>query len=663
MDLTPRSRKARAALAMMAMSPDGSVSREKLAGVLWGGKPDFKARANLRQCLRELRQSLNTSTSRLEVDTKRITLRLDKTSIDIREIVTFGEHVQDAPEDIAELYGGRLLDDDLPDEGTFDDWLYAERIGWENRIRAALVAILRFQVEENKWSACERTAAALLRIDPAHEEAHRSLMQIYAARSDLASAARQYRILKDALSREYGAAPSSKTADIYAEIRAAQSERASTTLAPRVERGPVMPHPIKEPGEEGFEDWLGLGRSKVELQPAQQRQVQSSWVPQNSVAPQPQLLILPINVCRNEDQLLGNSIMDAIIQTVLIQECLDIIDLRDGLKAQIHPRSCIPSLGLVLRLLPTGDDLNLSVILKRMDNGKIVWSGWYADSTTQGSVSSLRRFRIFSSQLANTIGDRLSETTRSESSGSLFGAIHNVLSHSKAGQSDARRHLAEKAQDSGVARAWLMYTYAVTHAERYGGLAADALEELHEHCILANNSNPDNPIVQAIIGHIYAFVFRNPEKAEYHHQTARKIGWSHPIVWTLSAMHENYACRPDKAYGFSKRALRLSVHSPYKFFFQGPHSVSSSLSGRHYEAVDLSKRVLEKKPVFLAAMRHMVASQIMIGEVDGARATVKRIRERDPRFLIGELACADYPLPSTTSVELIKHALKQVGMG
>jgi len=61
-------------------------------------------------------------------------------------------------------------------------------------------------------------------------------------------------------------------------------------------------------------------------------------------------------------------------------------------------------------------------------------------------------------------------------------------------------------------------------------------------------------------------------------------------------------------------------------------------------------------------MRHMAASQVLIGDIEGARETVNSIRARDPKFLVGELADADYPLPSTTSVELIEYALTRVSM-
>lgn len=414
--------------------------------------------------------------------------------------------------------------------------------------------------------------------------------------------------------------------------------------------------------EEGFEDWLRRQRFKRDLLVAEPKNFP---IPQESLTPnyeQPHVVVLPVNSGSVEGRLIGDTVVDVIVRTITQHQCFGVLDLREGLDVQVHARMKLPHLGLVLRLFRTGEEYNISILLKRMDDGKVVWTGWYSESVSLSFAARPDRFRFFASKVANEVYDKIFEASQSGEMANIYGAIHNVLTHSRSGQVDARRILKDMVKDSGIARAWLMYTFAVAHAEQHGGLEPDALEELNEHCILANSKSPDNPIVQAIIGHIYAFVFRHPELAEPHHDIARTIGWCHPIVWTLSAMHEIYACRPDKAYEYSKRAISLSSYSPYHFFYQGPHSISCSLTGRHLEAIVVGKQVLDKKPMFLAAMRHMAASQIVIGEIDNARDTVNRIRSRDQRFLVGEIASDDYPLPSANSVEFIEHALTLADM-
>jgi len=409
--------------------------------------------------------------------------------------------------------------------------------------------------------------------------------------------------------------------------------------------------------EEGFEDWLRENRSSKEAHAhiPNNHIVESKTLSQNFS--QPHILILPVNSNSDEGQLLGDTITDVIVRTILQNQCVDVLDLREGLDTEVQASIKLPNIGLVVRLVHAKDKYIISALLKQMKDGKVIWTGWFSENMSRCLSGDEDQLRDFASKVANEVHEKTIDTIKSYNEINIFGAIHNVLSHSRSGQEHARQLLRDLVDDSAVARAWLIYTFAVAHAEQHGGLHAEALEELKEHCVLADDKSPNNPIVQAIIGHIYAFVFRLLDQAESHHSHARKLGWSHPLVWTLSAMHKIYACQPDKAYEYSKRAMVLSSNSPYHFFFQGPHSISCSLTGRHSEAIVLSKKILAKKPVFLAAMRHLAASQVLIGETSDARDTVSRIRSKDPRFQVGEISSDDYPLPSAKSVEFIEHAL------
>ncbi|MEM9734931.1 MAG: hypothetical protein AAF903_15835 [Pseudomonadota bacterium] len=357
------------------------------------------------------------------------------------------------------------------------------------------------------------------------------------------------------------------------------------------------------------------------------------------------------------DQIAGDTIMDVVAGTVVQQGCAEVLDLRSGPDACAPVNGPSPAIGVVLRVLRRQHEHCISILLKRLSDGWILWTGWYNALLDGDAERSMLRFQITASEIANAVYDRMVRYSHHHGSDGLFGAIHNVLSHSKTGQAAARAALCDQALDCGLARAWLIYTFAVAHAEQHGGLGAADREALEAHCVQAVAAAPDNPIVQAIVGHIYAFVFRQAARAEDHHAVARKLGWHHPLVWTLSAMHANYNCQSERAYQYSWRAMTQSEHSPYRFFFEGPHSISCTLTHRHGKAVALSRQILAKKPMFLAVMRHMAASQALSGDMEAARATVDLIRSRDGRFVGSELAGDDYPLPSANSVAIIGQAL------
>jgi DNA-binding SARP family transcriptional activator len=58
MPIAISAKKNRALLAVLALSPGMTATRERLAGLLWGDRPDEQARSSLRQSLAALRKEL-----------------------------------------------------------------------------------------------------------------------------------------------------------------------------------------------------------------------------------------------------------------------------------------------------------------------------------------------------------------------------------------------------------------------------------------------------------------------------------------------------------------------------------------------------------------------------------------------------------------------------
>ncbi|MCX7631121.1 MAG: hypothetical protein N2038_12850, partial [Geminicoccaceae bacterium] len=58
-DRTPRGRRTRGLLAVLALADRAAATRERLAGLLWPDRSEEQARASLRQALRELRRCLD----------------------------------------------------------------------------------------------------------------------------------------------------------------------------------------------------------------------------------------------------------------------------------------------------------------------------------------------------------------------------------------------------------------------------------------------------------------------------------------------------------------------------------------------------------------------------------------------------------------------------
>jgi DNA-binding SARP family transcriptional activator len=226
-DVTPRSAKAKAVLAFLAMSPSGLAERGRLSGLLWSRSQD--AKASLRQAVKEIRVSFASCASGAFL-ADHVNVRLDAEAIwvDVAEATRLAEAGEAGPlERVGELWAGDLLEGVEVRDPEFESWLQVERVHLRARLCRALEAELRRVLAADDAGRTRVAAEALLKLDPAHEDAHRTLIRLHAARGDSAAALRQFEACRQALRRELELSPSAETEELIRQVRAGSSARAS----------------------------------------------------------------------------------------------------------------------------------------------------------------------------------------------------------------------------------------------------------------------------------------------------------------------------------------------------------------------------------------------------------------------------------------------------
>jgi DNA-binding SARP family transcriptional activator len=220
-----RTQKAGAVLSYLALAETKHESRERLVGLLWSRSDEDKARASLRQVVRELRSVFEDagyggfSAGRLSVHLDAGTVEVDVESI-VRQAESGSVHplLLNSPQ-----LGERILEgmDDL--DPSFRVWVLAKRQTVLDRLMRNLGAGL---VANDVASDTRRdVAAAILNIDPTHEEACCHLMRVHAEQGDVAGALRIYKALWNLLDRDYGMEPSPATEELVADIKLGAFER------------------------------------------------------------------------------------------------------------------------------------------------------------------------------------------------------------------------------------------------------------------------------------------------------------------------------------------------------------------------------------------------------------------------------------------------------
>ena len=190
---------------VLALAPGHRMPRDEVLEMLWPKLGADAAASNLHKAASYARSALG--------DRGAVVLRGGVVELAPAAEVTTDVERFERGDDSA--YGGELL----PDE-PYEEWTLGPRA----RLRERRLAVLR---SEGRWEE-------VLREDAADEEAHRALMRRCMASGDRRAAARQFRLLREELSR-LGVEPSEETLALQRELRRGPAVRAARLLHTPVE--------------------------------------------------------------------------------------------------------------------------------------------------------------------------------------------------------------------------------------------------------------------------------------------------------------------------------------------------------------------------------------------------------------------------------------------
>lgn len=212
-------RKARALAGYLALAPSYSESRGRLVGLLWSETDEARARATLRQVLKDLRTVFDTCgfrgfrTTRTDVGFERGAIE-----VDVARMVDSVAAGQPVPRLLDTMRISETLMAGFEDlDPSLRTWLLVSRESLRGRLVRDLEDQIATAAEEGR--DLRRLAQALLQIDPTHEAACQVLIRSLADEGDNAGALAAYKRLWDLLAEEYDTEPSEQTQALIAAIK------------------------------------------------------------------------------------------------------------------------------------------------------------------------------------------------------------------------------------------------------------------------------------------------------------------------------------------------------------------------------------------------------------------------------------------------------------
>ncbi|TXL70376.1 hypothetical protein FHP25_34655 [Vineibacter terrae] len=628
-DGTPRAKKTRAVLAFLALTPDASATRERVAGLVWSDRLEEQARGSLRQAITELRALFRDGDAgALHIDRDVMRVNLDQVWIDAREVERMADGPLEEKRRIPELYRGDLLADLSAIGGAFQDWLYGERAWRREQAFGGMAAAMRELIVLRDLPAAEAIARHMLALEPSHEEAHRGLMEAFARSGDKAAALRQFQVCVDALKRTLDAKPGQPTIQLYERIRA---DRLDTPMPELQTAMPTAAPPPAAAVGAAVKPAPAVAEGQIETLPV-------AVLPFRNVGGDP------------EQEYLGEGFAEDIVNGLSRFKWLSVIPGASSgvFRGQdVDPRDIGRRLNVRYAIEGTvrrqGGVVRIGVRLVDCEDARALW-------TDQRTVEFVRLFDVQDEIVRGIVGqlnpkilqaeiDRVRRRPPDNANAydCMLRAVPLIYQASPTAFRTAGEFLERALRlDPGYAHAhaWMAFWHLMGVGQ--GWLTdrekSDAAAERHAHASI--ELDPDDPMGLSFAAHVEAFLRHNYDLAEHFHERSLTVNPNFGLGWALSAAVACYRGRPLDALERMERYRTLSPFDNFRYFWETVTVISLTLAGRYQDAVVAAQPILREHPNFMAVYVPVIVSLAYLGRGDEARNLSRQLLAVQPGFSI-----------------------------
>ena len=606
-------RKAIGALAILALSPEGIVSRTVLAGLLWSDRGEDQARDSLRQVLSSMRRAFNALDAEpLVADRENVTLLFGDCDIDIHSFQTLvNESTREAKSAAIKLYSGPLLDGLSINDNAFQEWLLRERARVDASATTALEWLL-FSTDADPaaaeyldWANC------LAEIDGLNEAAARGRMLHFGAHMELAKAAQEYDRLKRALLDELGVPPSQETIRVFEK---------TTTTTTETRRAPVAPVSQIAP---------------IETRGGPQRQPRAM----SSVTRFPRIAVLPLrNLSGNPDEgFFVDGVTEDIVVSLSSFRAIRVISSQSsfGFREQaVDPTTVAQTLDASYlvsgSLRRSTERIRINVELIAGETGENVWASRFDRELKDIFEIQESIARSVVTCVAGQIERTATARQRRKATDDLSAyelvlrgneKLHQVRWHDNIQARDFYR--SALSLDPEFARAHTGMALAVFDAVFMGWDANTLLSDGVEHASRAAELDPIDGHAQLALG-MLKFLQRDYASSEFHLQSAHRLNESDADIMIYFAIFLLYDGQPDFALRWIDRAIGINpLHPEYYFTVKG-----TALFGAGQYAASL-KAYSQRHNHDRLVLAYMAASAFLSGNEDEMERHLAELRDSE----------------------------------
>ncbi len=639
----PRTRKARAVLAILAMASPHPVLRLNLTALLWSQRQKEQAQASLRQALHELQDVLGPTWGRL-LHAERHHLSLFGGGLSIDALNLHAASPRDA--DAVRQFQNPLLEDLAGLDPAFDRWLTIER---ERMNRAALVWGESILSDQKDPDAALGLAEQLLTNDRGHEGVWRTVMRCYGDLGDRQSARLAFERCRAARAELGYPALSPETEELMVRIGGTEGPpigAEALVLPPRgaawgapgsapvgapgraTIRVGILPLRTVDPNHPGHADGLALGLAE-ELTTSLTRFRWISCVSGSSLT-----AISGDAASRPWNGIDADFMLDGTIQRVgrNIRILMRIVDMRSGAEvvwARRFDRDGTDTLALQ-------DELTAEIVAQ-------VEPELLMREARRGTQRPVRT--VSASDLVLQ----------------AIPAIYRVDRDGYKAAGAMLEHALVLDPNHASAHAWFAYWHLFLVGQ---GWADDPDASTRRSEMLAQRAvtlDPSDARGLTLAGHVRAFLAKRPREACLLHDRAIALNPNLALAWAFSSLALSYLGRHEDALIRARQASRMSPSDPHSFFFDNALTIPHLLLGDYEKAVEYGRRAVELNPGFSSSYKVYLSALGHLGLAKEAVNVRARLLALEPDLTVdGAVARSPFTLPE----DLARYAggLRRAGM-
>jgi len=414
-----------------------------------------------------------------------------------------------------------------------------------------------------------------------------------------------------------------------------------------------------------FESWLrNMRASDGHDRPAPGRIVQCGF----------RVALLPVqSFARDEVALsLGTSIACRVAMSLGNLGPFTVFDFADG-RAVPESGADAPDVLLSTRCVRFGRGFSLSLNLRRVLDSQVVWS-------TVQIVPTGGRHDAFLSELVARTTDQIAHALHKpgvlgpadchQAARSVLCGIDRMFSLGADGlsEADAAFTRATELEPKGEYYAWHAYLTVVRTSEEPSAHADDLKSLASTLAARALSTSGSNPLTLALLTQVYAFVFRDYERAKALIEPAIALSPDSLMVLDSLALLSFYTGHLSEARVAAARAMEAALHNPYRYCFATTLCMIETVDGDYESAVAHGERALamhrpSSRAAYAPTLRYLTAAYENANRPENARRTYAALRAQEPALEAARMDPIDYPIPNPEAMDILASSFRRIESG